>query len=220
MNKKILFLPICLFGTVLVCKTFPVWAGYKARTWSMGTRESYPARLTSEGVTIAAEPLFTDALAAQVFDKNDIVTRGIMPLAILIFNDNDFPVRVDGLPIELIFENEHLHTLMPNEVVYRLFSGDGSWISKQIPIPRRSKSRLNQDALNDFDGKFLMDKTVPPHDKAGGFLYMDADSSKNLASRLENAIVYIPKIYRQDNGKPLIFFEIELAAAIQAIQQR
>ncbi len=44
----------------------------------------------SEAITIAIEPLFTDTLAAQVCDKKDTVTRGIMPLIIAIFNDNDF----------------------------------------------------------------------------------------------------------------------------------
>jgi len=42
--------------------------GYKARPWTIGAAESYPARLSSEGVTIAVQPLFQDALAARVFD--------------------------------------------------------------------------------------------------------------------------------------------------------
>jgi hypothetical protein len=39
--------------------------------------------------------LLHHALAAQVFDKDDIGTRGIMPLAIVIFNDN---VYLECLP--------------------------------------------------------------------------------------------------------------------------
>src|SRR5437773_11461533 len=86
------YLPIPVILLVLVPL---VLAGYKARPWSIRPLESYPSRLTSEGVTIAVEPLFLDSLAAKVFDKNDMVTRGIMPVAILIFNENDFPVMVD-----------------------------------------------------------------------------------------------------------------------------
>ena len=136
-----------------------------------------PSSLTSEGVTIAAEPLFTDALAAQVFDKNDMVTRGIMPLAIVIFNDNDFPIEVDGMTAELIHEAEHTRTMTPNEVVYRLFKKDKSWISRQIP--RVSKSELNEDALDDFDQKFLMSPVIAPHDKGGGFLYLHIAGGKD-----------------------------------------
>lgn len=214
MNNRVRFLLISLTGITLAWAVGPIRAGYKARIWSAGARESYPANLTSEGVTIAVEPLFTDALAAQAFDKDDIVTRGIMPLAIVIFNDNNFPIKVDGLSIELIHEDDHIRTLPPNEVVYRLFKKDKSWISQ--PIPRLSRSELNKDALDDFDNKFLMDKTVAPHDKGSGFLYIHISYSKDLASYLSKALVYIPKIYRQDNGSRMIFFEIALQAAISA----
>jgi hypothetical protein len=203
-----------LVGVLLAWATGLTWAGYKARSWSVGDRDNYPASLTSEGVTIAAEPLSTDALAARVFDKADMVTRGIMPLAILIFNDNDFPVRIDGMSVELIHQEEHTRTLTPNEVVYRLFKKDPSWINR--PLPQVSRSELNTDALDDFDQKFLMDKTVAPHGTGGGFLYLHILGSKNLASYLSDSVVYIPNVYRLDDGSRLIYFEIELSAAMRA----
>jgi hypothetical protein len=208
------FLLICLFGLAMAWVARPIQAGYKARPWDMDARENYPASLTSEGVTIAVEPLFTDALAARFFDKDDIVTRGIMPLAILIFNDNSFPIEVDGLSIELIQRDDHIGTLMPSEVVYHLFLKDKSWESQ--PIPRLSRSQLNREALEDFEGKFLLRKAVAPHSKAGGFLYVHLFYLKDIASYLSTAFVYIPKVYRQDDGSRLIFFEIPLKAAINA----
>jgi hypothetical protein len=220
MSKRTVLVSICFLGILLAWKAPPVCAGYKARNWSVDTRNSYPSRLTSEGVTIAVEPFFSDALAAQVFDKNDIVTRGIMPLAVIIFNDNDFPIRVDGLSIELIYAEDKIRTLLPNEVVYLIFGKEKSWIRQQIPIPQNSRSGLNQDALNDFDAKFLSEKTIAPHEKGGGFLYMPINDSKNIGTLLGNAIVYIPKIYRQDEGTRLIFFEIGLSAAINATPKR
>jgi len=207
------FLLIFLFGLAMAWVARPIQAGYKARPWNMDARENYPASLTSEGVTIAAEPLFSDALAARFFDKDDIVTRGIMPLAILIFNDNSFPIEIDGLSIELIQGDDHIRTLMPSEVAYRLFLKDKSWTSQ--PIPRLSRSQLNTEALEDFEAKFLLTKTVAPHSKAGGFLYVHL-FEKDIASYLSTAFVYIPKVYRQDNGSRLIFFEIPLKAAINA----
>jgi uncharacterized protein YjiS (DUF1127 family) len=131
---------------------------------------------------------------------------------VLIFNDNSFPVEVDGLSIELIHESDHIRTMSPNEVVYRLFRKDKSWLSK-MRIPRLSRSELNQDALDDLDSKFLMEKIVAPHDKGGGFLYLHIDSD-DLISYLAKSVVYIPNVYRRDNGSRMIFFEIELAASI------
>lgn len=218
MNKGRLF-PIGILGITLLLAALPIRAAsYKARPWSVNERGSYPANLTSEGVTIAVEPLFTDALAARVFDKPDMVTRGIMPLAVIIFNDNDFPIEVDGLSIELIRERTPVRTMSPNEAVYRLFRKDSAWIAKAA-IPRIPRSELNEAALDDFDAKFLLEKTVGPHEKAGGFLYLHIDSN-DLVSYLSASVVYIPNVYRRDTGARMIFFEIGLEAAIPAGARR
>jgi len=213
MNKTGFFL-IGILGIALMWPTVPTWArGYKALPWTINERTTYPANLTSEGVTIAVEPLFTDALAARVFDKTDMITRGIMPLAVTIFNDNGFPIEIDGLSIELIHESEHIRTLAPNEVVYRLFRKEKSWIPKVGQrVPR---AELNEDALDDFDAKFLMDKIVGPREKGGGFLYLHINSD-DLAAYLAKSVVYIPNLYRRDNGSRMIFFEIGLEPAIPA----
>ena len=212
LNGKIHFLLLGLLGVVFTCFIMPIWAKYKIIPWSVNDREHYPANLTSEGVTIAVQPLFTDELAARVFDKPDMITRGIMPLAVLIFNDNGFPVEVDGLTIELIHGSDHLKTLSPNEVVYRLFRKDRSWLSK-ARIPKLPRSELNADALDDFDSKFLMEKIVAPHAKGGGFLYLHIESN-DLVSYLAQSTLYIPKVYRRDNGSRMIYFEIELKPSI------
>jgi hypothetical protein len=212
MNSKIRSLLLGFLGILFTCCIAPTWAKYKITPWSVQTRDHYPAQLTSEGVTIAVEPLFTDALAARVFDKPDMVTRGIMPLAVLIFNENDFPVEVDGLSVELLHASEHIRTMSPNEVVYRLFRKARSWLPK-ARIPKLSRSELNEDALDDFDSKFLMEKIVAPHDKGGGFLYLHIDSD-DLVSYLSKSTVYIPKVYRRDNGSRMIYFEIEMGASI------
>lgn len=205
-------LPLTILLGLALAWVVPIRAGYKIIPWNVKERENYPASLTSEGVTIAVEPLFTDALAARVFDKPDMVTRGIMPLAILIFNDNSFPVEVDGLSIELIQESDRIRTLSPNEVVYRLFRKNKTWLSKS-KMPRLSRSELNADALDDFDSKFLLEKIVAPHDKGGGFLFLHIDSS-DLPSYLSKSAIYIPNVYRRDNGSRMIYFEIGLDAAI------
>ena len=201
------FFPI--LGIILFVSTGISLAGYKARTWSPDSRESYPASLTSEGVTIAVEPLFNDALAARVFDKNDIVTRGIMPLAIVIFNDNDYPVEVDPLTIELMLEDDHLRTLTPKEAVNHLYKKD------KFHLGQAALKVADEKAFSDFNDKFLLDKVIEPHSQGGGFVYMKVFSSKDLVSYLASATVYIPNVYRQDDGSRLIFFEIELKPAVQ-----
>ncbi len=194
-------------------------AGYKARPWSLRARDTYRASLTSEGVTIAAEPLYTDPLAAQVFDKNDIITRGIMPLAVVIFNDNSFPIVVDGSAIQLICGEDRLRSIPVNEVVLHLFQKSGrSWIPQ--PVPRMpSVDRGNQEAFEDFEQKFLGNKIVEGHKTGGGFLYLHVPG-KDIPGYLSKAQLYIPEIHRQDTGAELIYFEIDLQPAFAASPTR
>jgi hypothetical protein len=193
----------------------PVLAGYKARPWSLREPDTYPAKLTSEGVTIAVEALFRDTLAAQVFDKNDIITRGIMPIAVVVFNDNDFPVLVSSETIELINGEEHIHTLLPHEVVARIFAKGKKNVWIPQPLPRMpSGDRSNPEALSDFEHKFLGEKLVEPRARAGGFLYVHLPTGKDPAAYLSEARLYIPDVYRQDKGERMIFFEIDFKPAI------
>ena len=193
-------------------------AGYKARPWNIRVPDSYPARLTSEKVTIAVEPLFLDALAAQVFDKKDIVTRGIMPVAVVIFNDNDFPIQVDGASIQLLRNEERVRTLIPQEVVHRLFSKDGkkNWIPNPLPRLPNIGVKSNDPALEDFDHKFFDRKVVRPREKAGGFLFFKLPEKEDARAYLTPAKIYIPKITRDDTGAELIYFEIDLQQAVAA----
>ena len=214
MRNRRWVLLLSLIGIAFPWLSTPLWAGYKAQPWDIDPRESYPAYLASEGVTIAVQPLYTDASAAKVFDRADMITRGIMPLAIIIFNDNDFPVEVEGLSVELIHQDQRIRTLPPNEVVYRLYRKDKTWTNQ--PMPRLSRSDLNKDALDDFDRKFFLDKTIAPHDSGGGFLYLHIPDANGMVSFLRESRIYIPKIFRHDDGSRMIFFEIELKAAVQA----
>ena len=189
-------------------------AGYKARRWEPGPVDSYPSRLESEGVTIAVQALYTDELAAKAFDKGDIVTRGIMPLAVIVFNGNDFPVAVESEGIELIGGGDHLRSMLPGEAVSRLFQkGKKSiWIPQPVPkLP--SQSTPDKDASEDFDSKFLGTRVAPAKGMACGFLFFQIPSN-DLHSYLRHSHLLIPQIYRQDDGRRLLFFDVELEASI------
>ena len=208
MKKAAVISRATIFSLFLASFLFADVPGYKSRPWTIRDRESYPARLSSEGITIAVEPLYRDAMAEQVFDADDMVTRGIMPLAIVIFNDNDFPVEVDGLSIELLNGNNRIKSISPNDAAYLALKKDKSFFPQ--PVLRFPKGEQNINALADFEGKFLGHKIVGPHAKGGGFLYINTRNSVDIISLLAQSVVYIPNIYRLDNRSRMMYFEIEL----------
>ncbi len=57
MNNRTKSILVSILGLVLLGLPGAGVAGYKARDWSVNLRENYAASLTSEGVTIAVEPL-------------------------------------------------------------------------------------------------------------------------------------------------------------------
>jgi len=201
---------------MLLLASATLLAGYKARPWNPRPAESYPARLTSEGVTIAADPLFRDDLAGLFFDKDDLVTRGIIPLAVAVFNDNDFPVNIDADTVELISEGTRIRTMLPGEAVARAFQKTGKGVSIPLPIPKLpSSGSSNQEAFQDFEHKFLGGKVVQPHGAGGGFLYFRAPGG-DIDGFFRAAQLYIPDVSRRDDGSRLIFFEIDLKPAVVA----
>ena len=225
MISRVLTRCFCALIPALVLPvTIATPAGYKARPWTPRAIESYPARLVSEGVTIAVEPFYSDALAAQIFDKPDIVARGIMPLAIIIFNSNDFAIDVDGKTIELLQEEDRIRTVDPLLAVERIYETKPSRnvpISSPIPLPRISVTKNHADASRDFQEKFFtLMRHVDAHSTAAGFLFMPVTRPASLSTALAGAKVYIPNIYRSDDGRNLLFFEIDLKPAVAAATRK
>jgi hypothetical protein len=215
-QNKTMWNRFLIAGTLAATCTVTM-AAYKARPWSPRARESYRAVQTSQGVTIAVDPLFRDNLAAQVFDKNDIVSRGIMPVAIIVFNDNDHPVEINGNSIELIFGGEHIRTLPPDQFVPALFKKGASKLGGLNPLPRGiSVDTTTAEAQEDFEHKFLARKIVAPHAGAGGFLYFRVPQSPTLPEQLSSAAIYVPDLLRSDNNTRLMYFEIEVKPAMES----
>ncbi len=216
-------IPFWRFCAVVIALFLPaalvISAGYKARHWTPRAIDSYPARLVSEGVTIAVDPFYSDALAAQVFDKADVVARGIMPLAVIVFNSNDFGIDVDGKSIELIQEEDRIRTIDPLLAVERIYASKQSSpvrIGSPVPLPKITVTRSHADACQDFKDKFFtLMRHVDAHATGAGFLFLPVLQPATLNKALAGARVYIPNIYRSDNGRSLMFFEIDLKPALE-----
>jgi hypothetical protein len=190
------------------------FAGYSAHIWKIRARDSYPARLVSEGLTIAVEPLFQDSLASQVFDKKDMITSGIMPLAVVVFNDNGFAIQVKSESIELIVGDAHIHQMDPKDAVAQLTKSKGKSVWKpQIDIKLSGGS---SNMLDDFEAKYLGSMVVDQRQARGGFLYFQVANPRNVREELITGSIYIPEILRNDTGEKMMFFEIDLKPAIEA----
>jgi hypothetical protein len=204
----------------------PVSAGYKLLHWSPQAIESYPAQQTNDKVTIAAEPLYTNALAARVFDKKDVLSRGIMPLALVIRNDNDFAVELFAESIELVLEGQRLKTLDAMQTLHKLYgrlslsttpAPSGRNPPRQVPL---SLPKVPKEAIQDFKQKFFGHKTVFPRSTEGGFLFIPIPHRGDLIALLANSKVYVPDVNPVGKGNPIMFFEFDLKPAMSAPRRK
>jgi len=206
---------------LLLCAAVPLLAGYKVRPWTPRAIDAYPAKLLSEGVTIAAEPLLNDALAAEVFDDRAIVSRTIMPLAVIVSNSNDYPVEVEASSIEVLADGRRMLPLEPDDAVLQMLKSEKKRKIGGIGLPGgiRIKFDTAETALmHDFQRKWLGLKKVEPRTTGGGFIYVPVPAGRDLQAMLAGGRIYIPRVFRPDTGAELFFFEIDLKPAVDALK--
>jgi hypothetical protein len=220
MSKK-LACALFVIGAVFVAR--PVLAGYKVKPFSTGHAKSYLAFDSHDKITIAAQPYDRPEKVLEVFDR-DPSRQDFVTVLIVVSNDSDDEIEVDGIEVELA--NSKLHALHPTpteDVVREIF----------YPKDRRrgSKGKIGiggvglggnsqKDFMNaraDFLSKELGDKFIPPHGTAYGFVFYETPQRE---AALVGGKIYIPRVRIRRSadprqvGRELLFYEIDLKPAI------
>ena len=147
--------------------------------------------------------------------------RGIMPLAIIIFNSNEFAVEVEAGPIELISKGNRIQGVSPDLAFRRIFQRtyrppQEVRIPSPVPFPRTEIAISDETAYDDFLHKYLGYRRIEPKSTAAGFIYLPVENVSSLRQLLAEAQIYIPDLYRVDTGAAMMFLEIDLKPAIDA----
>lgn len=96
----------CLRPTHSLSRHFPFLQSTKRAPEVRSRLDSSRGSFAREGIIIAVESLYTSTQAAKHFDKNDIVARGIMPIATPVFNSNEPSAEAKATCNELIREGD------------------------------------------------------------------------------------------------------------------
>ncbi len=176
---------------------------------------SYPAHdaHSNEGVTIAADPYDQAEKAAAIFTV-PFEDAGFLPIFLVISNDNDEPVSLTNLHVELVTANKSKVQPAISDDIQRRFRRGGPRTGEppkprlpipgtRVPKPPKSESR---DAVEEFNQASFVAKAVEPHGNQAGFLFFDVtDISRPLAG----AHLYVSGV-RNAKGQDLMFFDIPL----------
>jgi hypothetical protein len=196
-------MPLLLSASVLIGPA-PGAAADKDKTrFQSKPATEYPHRLTSENVTIAAQPFVTDEETREPFGKLNPWRYGVLPILVVIKNDGRDTLRLDRMKVSYVLpDNTRVEATPAGDVKYLL----GAKAPTRIPgstlpihIGGSKKSPLNEWEI---EGRAFAAKVLPAGQSAGGFFYFQVETTSEAAS------VYIDGLLNANTNKELFYFEI------------
>jgi hypothetical protein len=202
---SLLALLLCLAALALAEQRTPPRA-YHAKTYP--AREERP----NEKMALAVDP-YDLPDKADVFVA-DYLGHGLLPMQLIISNDNDEPLSLADMKVELVTvrrvrirpsEEADLHrrlgsTRRPPDSLGRQPS--------PLPIPRRRGPRpaMKREVVEELEQLKFRARAVEPRYTQHGFLFFDVEGIENP---LAGARLYVSGI-RDAQGEEMFFFEIPL----------
>jgi len=175
--------------------------------FSPGPISSYQTKQTSEGVTVAAVPYNTEALAQTAFGKTDPNKFGILPVLVIIQNDTDKVMNLTG--IEAKYERgdgRSIEATPAHDLQYAIQKRPREVpIGVSSPIPRIAGGKKNKNPLAEWEieGRAFTARMLSPHESAYGFFYFETE-------HIEGSRLLLSGMREAASGKELFYFEVPL----------
>ena len=169
--------------------------------------DQYPHRLTSEKVTIAAQPFLTDEETKEAFGKLNPSRYGVLPVLIVIKNEGKDTLKVERMKVSYVLpDNTRIDATPAGDVKY----ARGAKAPKNIPGPSLPGVHIGQGGKNplaawEIEGRAFAAKVIPPGESASGFVYFQTQETSAAA------LIYIAGLTNAVSGNELYFFEIPMS---------
>jgi hypothetical protein len=181
---------------------------YKIKEFKPKPAKEYAAFQDFQNIVLAASPRLTEEGVMELFDTKKLLERKIMPVVLVVENNNDFAIRLHESEIYLVNADGTRARAIPFPEVLMKISGKRGAVSGTTPRPDVILRQIgDKKMVEDFEHKSFGEKLVAPHDSDYGVLFFPVPEDGSLVgSRL-----YIPEVYNITKDEPLMFFEFELA---------
>jgi hypothetical protein len=150
-------------------------ASYDKHHVDYGTVKDYSNSNTLDGVTLAAEPLVSEARVTAVFDEN-LLAKDYYPIKVMLQNDSDGRVRVLRETVELRDSKGRVYRPVEATVVAEDFEDSGVAYGMLGGVffyfLYASATDANLERQADYSKKEMPPlQVIPPGQKRGFFLY-------------------------------------------------
>jgi hypothetical protein len=170
-----------------------------------GPAAGYASHQTNDKITMGVDPYVMGDKVKVAFGKVDPYQYGVLPVLVVIENDSDASIRLEGLQAEYVGPNgdrvqataakDVRYSVGPNRPTVMAGPTGGSVIhSKKNPLDEW-----------EIEGRALSAGMLPPGQAASGFLYFETGLQRG-------ATIYIRGLTDAKSGKELLFFELPLSS--------
>ncbi len=180
---------------------------YKIKEFKPKPAKEYAAFQDFQNIIVAASPRLTDEGVMELFDTKKLLEKKIIPVVVVIENNNDFAVRVHESEVFLIDSAGARIRSIPFDQVLLRISGrrevSGSSTRPDVLLRQIGDRKM----VEDFEHKSFGEKLVAPHDSDFGVVFFPLPDTGDLGGTR----IYLPQVFNITKDEPLMFFEFDLA---------
>ena len=172
-------------------------------TFRAAEAASYSHHQTNAQVTIAVDAYTSEDKVKTAFGKLDPYKFGILPVLVVIQNDSDKTIRLDGMKVEYVGPNRDRAEATPAKDVRFVRGPNRPDIIAGPTGPKIGRSKKNPLDAWEIEGRAFSAKILPPGQSASGFFYFQAGFQRG-------ATIYVNGLSEAGSGKDLFYFEVPL----------
>ncbi len=212
---KNLLIPVWILTAALASPA----GDYQLKTVQVLPIDSYPARVTIGGITIAADPYPTDEKSFTAFDIKDLNSKGYFPVHVIIQNASPNFVTLRIRNVVLVTNaGQEFYTTSATIVVQDVVKA--GFVSKLPKMKSHDQSTSTKagSPLLDFTGKELVNRQIEPGSVSSGFIFFYSPEPKKPL--FSGSKLVIPNLIDEGTRKSIGPFSIPLDPALPAAQVR
>jgi len=165
---------------------------------------SFASNQTNARITIGVDPYVAEEKVKTAFGKLNPYQHGILPVLVVIQNDSDKAVKLDGLKVEYAGPNrDRVEATPAKEIRYLRGADRPAVIPGPTGKPKILKAKKNPLEAWEIEGRAFAAKMLPPDQTASGFFYFQTGLQRG-------ATLYLNGLSEAATSKEILYFELPL----------
>ncbi len=179
-------------------------ARYRIKDLHIKPAEDYGAHQDFQKIIIGAYSYETQGSTLELFDTENLHRRHILPVLLVVENNNDFAIQIHEQDVVLITQDGLRFPSLPYQVVLLHISNQP--LTTDSTQPESLRKMVGKEMTMDFENKAFGEKQVAPESSDFGVVFFWIPE----LDKLPGARLYLPDIVNLSEGEQLMSFEFEL----------